>query len=93
MFRACPLALLDAWMHVAIVNDPAAKQTTMYIEGAPVLRNAVDAVGLATFDLPWAVGAGLGNDGNLSGGFLGAMGEIRITPKPLPPAKWLTARA
>ncbi|CAN7761092.1 LamG-like jellyroll fold domain-containing protein [Caballeronia sp. LjRoot31] len=85
--------LLDAWMHVAIVNDPAAKQTTMYIEGAPVLRNAVDAVGLATFDLPWAVGAGLGNDGNLSGGFLGAMGEIRITPKPLPPAKWLTARA
>lgn len=85
--------LLDTWLHVAIVNDPAARETTMYVEGAPVLRNAVDSVGLASLNLPWTVGAGYWDGGAPGSGFLGAMGEIRIVAKPLPPTQWLTARA
>jgi hypothetical protein len=85
--------LVDRWMHIAFVNDPVARTITMYIEGAPVLRNAVDAVGLPNNGLPWVVGAGASNLASPGGGFLGAIGEIRIVPKPLPPAQWLTARA
>lgn len=85
--------LLDTWLHVAIVNDPATRETTMYVEGAPVLRNAIDAVGLASLNLPWTVGAGYWDGGAPESGFLGAIGEIRIVAKPLAPAQWLTARA
>ncbi|WP_260598771.1 LamG-like jellyroll fold domain-containing protein [Sphingomonas endolithica] len=85
--------IVDRWMHLAFVNDPVAKTITMYIEGAPVLRNAVDAVGLPNNGLPWVVGAGASNLASPGGGFLGAIGEIRIVPKPLLPAQWLTARA
>ncbi len=85
--------LVDTWMHIAIVNDPAARETTMYVEGAPVLRNAVDTAGLATLNLPWAVGAGFWDGGPPGSGFFGAIGEIRIVAKPLPPTQWLTARA
>ncbi|MFD4836981.1 LamG-like jellyroll fold domain-containing protein [Achromobacter sp. NPDC058515] len=85
--------LVDTWLHVAVVNDPATRETTMYVEGAPVLRNAVDGVGLATLGLPWTVGAGYWDGGDPSGGFLGALGEIRVVGKPLQPSEWLTARA
>jgi hypothetical protein len=85
--------LLDSWLHIAVVNDPVAKETTMYVEGAPILRNTVDTVGLATQNLPWVVGAGYYQGSGPGGGFLGAMGEIRIVSKPLPPSQWLTARA
>ncbi|GGY78928.1 LamG-like jellyroll fold domain-containing protein [Pseudoduganella plicata] len=85
--------LLDTWLHVAIVNDPATRETTMYVEGAPVLRNAIDAVGLASLNLPWTIGAGYWDGGAPESGFLGAIGEIRIVAKPLAPAQWLTARA
>lgn len=85
--------LVDTWLHVAVVNDPAARETTMYVEGAPVLRNAVDGAGLASLGLPWTVGAGYWDGGGPSGGFLGALGEIRVVAKPLQPSEWLTARA
>lgn len=85
--------LLDSWLHIAVVNDPVTKETTMYVEGAPILRNTVDTVGLATQNLPWVVGAGYYQGNGQGGGFLGAMGEIRIVSKPLPPSRWLTARA
>lgn len=42
----------------AVVNDPATRETTMHVEGAPIPRNTVDTVGLATQKLPWVVGAG-----------------------------------
>ncbi len=85
--------LLDSWLHVAVVNDPVAKETTLYVEGAPVLRNTIDTVGLASQGLPWVVGAGYYQGNGPGGGFLGGMGEVRIVAKPLPPSQWLTARA
>lgn len=85
--------MVDTWLHVAVVNDPVARETTMYVEGAPVLRNPIDSLGLATLGLPWAVGAGFWDGGPPGSGFLGNIGEIRIVSKPLPPAQWLTARA
>lgn len=85
--------MVDTWLHVAIVNNPDTRQSTMYVEGAPVLRNAVDAVGLASLDLPWAVGAGFWDGGPPGSGFLGSISEIRVVSKPLTPEEWLTARA
>lgn len=85
--------LLDTWLHVAVVNNPVAKETTMYVEGAPILRNAIDSLGLATLNLVWTIGGGYWDGGGPGGGFLGSIGEIRIAAKPLPPAQWLTARA
>ncbi|MFP3534295.1 modulator protein, partial [Burkholderia sp. SIMBA_042] len=32
--------IAEKWVHVAVVNDPAKNETVMYVEGAPVLRNA-----------------------------------------------------
>lgn len=84
--------MLDTWLHIAIVNDPATRATTMYVEGAPVLRNAVDGSGLATLDEPWYVGAGFWDAGPPSNGFLGDISEIRVVSRPLAPAEWLTAR-
>ena len=78
---------------MAIVNDPVPRETTMYVEGAPVLRNAIDAVGLASLNLPWTIGAGYRDGGAPEGGFPGAIGEIRIVARLLPPAQRLTARA
>jgi hypothetical protein len=85
--------IADKWIHVAIVNDVATRETTMYIEGAPVLRNAADAIGLASLaaDMPWVVGAGSW-EGQRADGFFGNIGEIRIVSKPLTPTQWLTAR-
>jgi hypothetical protein len=85
--------LLDNWLHIAVVNDPVARETTMYVEGAPILRNTIDTVGMATQNMPWTVGAGYFDGFGPSGGFLGAIGEIRIVAKPLLPGQWLTARA
>ncbi|WP_375428407.1 LamG-like jellyroll fold domain-containing protein [uncultured Sphingomonas sp.] len=85
--------VLDTWIHVAVVGDATTRETTMYVEGAPVLRNAIDTVGLATLGLPWTVGAGYWDGGPPGGGFLGSLGEIRIVARPLTPAQWLTGRA
>ncbi|MCD0502883.1 metallophosphoesterase [Bordetella petrii] len=85
--------MVDTWLHIAVVNDPATRSSTMYVEGAPVLRNPIDTVGLATLGLPWAVGAGFWDGGPPGSGFLGALSEIRVVARPLPPEQWLTARA
>jgi hypothetical protein len=84
---------LDTWMHVAIVNDPAARTTTMYVNGAPVLRNASDTVGQSFVpDAPWLMGAGM--DNNTPGsGWNGCIGETRVVDHVLDPSEWLTARA
>ena len=52
--------IADKWMHVAIVNDEVTHETVLYIEGAPVLRNASNAPGLAALaaNMPWIIGAG-----------------------------------
>lgn len=86
--------LTDKWVHIAIVNDPVSADTIMYIEGAPVLRNAsaIRGLGKVSDSSPWIVGAGTW-DGDFTDGFLGEIGEIRIVNEALPAAKWLTARA
>ncbi len=83
----------NTWYHVAIVNDPVTKTTTMYIEGAPVMRNVANTVGISTVSAstPWALGCGA-SWGNPHDGFFGNIGEIRIVSKALTPDLWLTAR-
>ncbi|MCY1503681.1 Concanavalin A-like lectin/glucanases superfamily protein [compost metagenome] len=85
--------MADSWVHIALVADPAAQESIMYIEGAPVLRNSGNASGLASVSaaMPWVVGAGSW-DGERADGFLGNIGEIRIASEPLPSSQWLTAR-
>lgn len=84
----------DTWYHVAIVNDPSTATTTLYVEGAPVLRNVANAAtgtrSQAT-PLPWILGAGWW-DGVLDDGYYGWIGELRLVGKPLPASQWLTAR-
>jgi hypothetical protein len=65
----------------------------MYVEGAPVLRNSSNVVGLATLGAAkqWVVGGGSW-DGEKADGFFGNIGEIRVAAAALAPAQWLTAR-
>lgn len=85
--------IADRWVHVAIVNDPVSHDTTMYVEGAPVLRNAANAKGLATLSAtsPWVVGGGSWN-GARADGFFGNIGEVRVVAAALASTQWLTAR-
>ncbi|MBE2319049.1 metallophosphoesterase [Solirubrobacter sp. CPCC 204708] len=76
----------DRWMHIANVNDPVSKTSTLYVDGAPVLRNSIDAVGLATANKAWRIGATGGN------GWFGCVGETRIIDRPTSPDQWLTQR-
>jgi hypothetical protein len=81
------------WVHIAIVNDPGTHDTIMYVEGAPVLRNSSNVVGLATLSAssPWVVGGGSW-DGARADGFFGNIGEVRVAAAALPSSQWLTAR-
>jgi Concanavalin A-like lectin/glucanases superfamily/Calcineurin-like phosphoesterase len=84
----------NTWYHVAVVNDPATATTTLYVEGAPVLRNVANAAtGLRAqaTPQPWILGAGWW-DGSLDDGYYGWLGELRLVGKPLPANQWLTAR-
>lgn len=83
----------DQWLHVAVVNDPATKETILYVEGAPMLRNSAGETGIATPgpNAPWTIGAGWW-DGERADPFFGSLGEIRLVAKPLAPDQWLTAR-
>lgn len=82
----------DTWTHVAVVNDPESKSTTMYVAGAPVLRNLTSADGIAGFpNNPWVIGAGMWNKGR-GGGFFGNISEIRVSKGALASNQWLTAR-
>lgn len=85
--------IADKWVHVAIVSDNSSKETLLYIEGAPVLRNTSNATGVDTLGaaMPWVIGGGSW-DGSRADGFFGSIGEIRVVGKPLKPAEWLTAR-
>ena len=78
--------LTDRWIHIANVNDPVAKTSTLYVDGAPVLRNSIDAVGLATANQPWRIGSTKGS------GWLGCVGETRIIDHATTPDQWLTQR-
>jgi hypothetical protein len=84
--------MVDTWQHVAVVNDPATATTTMYVDGAPVLRNATDTGGAsANVGMPWIIGADWVDD-QARNGWHGCIGETRIIDHPTTPAQWLTAR-
>lgn len=85
--------MTDSWVHVAIVNDPASATNTMYVDGAPVLRNAIDTSGMTWNDsMPWILGADWVDDAARNG-WNGCIGETRIVDRPTTPAEWLTQRA
>ncbi|PJJ61526.1 LamG-like jellyroll fold domain-containing protein [Compostimonas suwonensis] len=85
--------MVDSWAHVAIVNDPVTGTITMYVDGAPVLRNAIDAAGLAdNDDMPWILGSDWVDDAARNG-WNGCIGETRIIDHPTTPEQWLTQRA
>ncbi|MEG3123914.1 LamG-like jellyroll fold domain-containing protein [Sphingomonas sp. GB1N7] len=84
----------DTWYHIAIVCDPATRETTLYVEGAPVLRNVSSgAIGMRSQSVnnPWIIGASWWNGGRVDG-YFGHIGEIRLVGRPLGPDQWLTAR-
>ena len=75
------------WRHVAIVND--GEQTTMYIDGAEILRNPeARSVGVATAGRPWLVGASHW-DNAVGQSFYGWIGDVRIADRPLDADEWL----
>lgn len=85
--------MTDSWVHVAIVNDPAKMTTTMYVDGAPVLRNALDTAGMTwNKGMPWILGADWVDDAARNG-WNGCIGETRIIDHPTAPDQWLTQRA
>ena len=74
--------MVDRWTHVALVNDPTSATTTMYVDGAPVLRNATDSAGQAcqrghAVDLRRATGSD-----KATNGWHGCIGETRIVDHP-----------
>jgi hypothetical protein len=85
--------MTGSWSHVAIVNDPDAATTTMYVDGAPVLRNAVETAGMTWNEgMPWILGADWVDDAARNG-WHGCIGETRIIDRATTPAEWLTQRA
>jgi len=85
--------IADKWVHVAVVNNPSSNETVMYVEGAPVLRNASNTRGIAFVTAASRMFIGGGVYANTpSNGFLGQIGEVRICTEPLAADKWLTAR-
>ncbi|MGB7195043.1 MAG: LamG-like jellyroll fold domain-containing protein [Collimonas pratensis] len=83
------------WLHIAVVNNPSdSYSTTLYVEGAPVLRNNSGMNGVRSVKPAAQMAVGCGQwAGDMSTGFLGSLGEIRIVGTPLTSDKWLTARA
>lgn len=79
------------WMHVAVVNDPADKSVTMYIDGAPILRDGYGPVGMAGENFTWLLGTSAW-EGTKEDGWFGSIGEIRMVDHPIGPDQWLTAR-
>ena len=82
----------DEWMHIAVVNDPERDSVEMFINGAPILRNAVGAEGLLPRDLQWVMGGGFDNQ-RPQDPWYGWIGETRLTQGVLGKDQWLTARA
>jgi hypothetical protein len=84
--------MVDSWAHVAVVNDAEADTTTLYVDGAPVLRNVTEADGMLSQGMPWILGADWADDAALNG-WNGCIGETRIIDRPTTPDEWLTQRA
>ena len=79
------------WMHVAVVNDPADKSVTMYVDGSPILRDGYGPVGMGGNGDKWLLGTSAWDNDKVDGWF-GNIGEIRMVDHPIGPDQWLTAR-
>jgi hypothetical protein len=78
------------WTHVAVVND--GHHTTMYIDGAPILRNPrAENIGISTTGAAWMVGA-YAYAHVVDQSFYGWLGDVRIVDHALSPAQFMTAR-
>lgn len=85
--------MVDNWSHVAVVNDPTSRTTTMYVDGAPVLRNATNVGGMAWHEgYSWILGSDW-VDNAARNGWHGCVGETRIIDHATTPDQWLTQRA
>ncbi|PSL36563.1 calcineurin-like phosphoesterase family protein [Labedella gwakjiensis] len=85
--------MVDSWAHVAIVNDPDTSTTTMYVDGAPVLRNATDTLGQSiNEDTTWLFGADFVDEAARNG-WNGCIGETRVIDHATDQTEWLTQRA
>lgn len=87
--------MTGTWSHVAMVNEGGS--LTMYVDGAPVLRNASDSKGMSfNKGMSWLLGADWNNDedgnGEAGSGWNGCIGETRVVDHALPSSQWLTAR-
>lgn len=81
---------LDTWWHVAVVND--SRQTTMYVDGCPVVRNpTARSIGLTTLNLPWMLG-GYAYDGKLDQTLNAWVGDVRIVDRALRPDAFMIGR-
>ncbi len=81
----------DEWMHIAVVNKPDTDTVEMFINGAPILRNAAGAEGLLPRELRWVMGSGY-SDLEPQDPWYGWIGETRLTHGVLAEDQWLTAR-
>lgn len=82
----------DQWSHVVVVGDTTTRTTTMYVDGAPVLRNATDTGGQSiNAGMPWVLGADWVDD-KARNGWHGCIGETRVIDHPTTSDQWLTAR-
>lgn len=79
------------WMHIAVVNDPADKSVTMYVDGSPILRDGYGPVGMGGNGDKWLLGTSAWDNDKVDGWF-GNIGEIRMVDHPIGPDQWLTAR-
>ncbi|WP_202233393.1 LamG-like jellyroll fold domain-containing protein [Actinacidiphila reveromycinica] len=79
----------EEWWHVAIVND--GRITKLYVNGCEEGRNPGSAsVGLTALDLPFLLG-GYEWAGAVSQVFHGAIGDVRIVDRALPPSSFMNA--
>ncbi len=77
------------WFHIAVVNN--GRTTTLYVDGAELLRNPSTAtIGLATSGEPWYLGAYHYNR-IVEQGFYGWLGDVRIVDRALPGSAFLIA--
>jgi 3',5'-cyclic AMP phosphodiesterase CpdA len=77
------------WQHVAIVND--GRRGLVYVNGSRIARNpSRPAHGIATLGRPFTIGA-TSFDLTYGQGFYGWIGDVRITGRPLDPARFLPA--
>lgn len=79
------------WMHIAVVNDPADKPVTMYVDGSPNLRDGYGPLGMGGNGDKWLLGTSAWDNDKVDGWF-GDIGEIRMVDHPIGPGQWLTAR-